>query len=95
MRFTRLSLILLAAAAMAGCASDFPRVDASFGKSQAQMISAQTYDPQTAAHPALLAPAVGDGQRLENGLDAHRKDVPQGTKQVSQTPQFDVGNQGQ
>lgn len=95
MPFTRLSLALLAAAAIGGCATDFSRVDASFGKSQAQMISAQTYDPQAAAHPPALAPAVADGQRLENVLAAHRKDVPEGAKQVAQTPQFDVGNQGQ
>lgn len=93
MAFTRFSLIVLAAAA-SGCATDFPRVDAAFGQAQARMVSAQTYDPQAAAHPPALAPAIADGQRLQNVLDAHRKDVPQGSKDVSQEHQFDVGNQG-
>lgn len=93
MRFTRLSLIALAAAVICGCANDFPRVDATFGKSQARMISNQTLDPQAAAHPPALAPAIADGQRLENVLGEHRKDVPQGSKQVSQTQQFDAGSQ--
>ena len=99
MRFIRLSLVipvvLVMAAVIGGCATDFPRVDAALGSSQAHMIAAQTYDPHAAAHPPALAPATGDGQRLENVLRAHRADVPQGTKQVSQTPQFDVGSQGQ
>ena len=91
----RLGLALLATAALAGCATDFPRVDAAWGKSQSRMISAQTFDPQAAAHPPALAPAVGDGQRLQNVLDAHRKDVPEPTnKEVSQPQQFGSGNQG-
>jgi hypothetical protein len=90
---TRIALTFLLAATLAACASDYPRVDAAFGKSQAQMIQAQTYDPQAAAHPPALAPALADGQRLENVLAEHRKDIPQqATKQVSQTAQFDVGN---
>lgn len=95
MRFTRLSLIVLAAAVIGGCATDYPRVDAGFGKSQARMVAAQTYDPKAAAHPPALAPATGDGQRLENVIAAHRKDVPQGSKEVSQTQQFDAGSQSQ
>lgn len=93
MRLTQHFLILVAAALIGGCASDFPRVDAAFGKSQARIISAQTYDPQAAAHPPALAPAIADGQRLENVLDAHRKDIPQGSKQVAQTQQFEAGSQ--
>jgi len=95
MRFTRISLIALAAAVVGGCATDYPRVDANFGKSQAQMISGQTYDRNAAAHPPALAPAIGDGQRLNNVLAAHRKDVPTGSKEVSQTQQFDAGSQSQ
>ena len=90
---TRIILTLLLAAALAGCESDYPRVDAALGKSQAQMVQAQTYDPEAAAHPAALAPARGDGQRLENVLAEHRTDVPQQvSKKVSQTTQFDVGS---
>lgn len=95
MRLTRLSLIVLTTAVIGSCATDYPRVDAAFGESQARMISAQTYDPQAAAHPPALAPAVADGQRLENVIAAHRKDVPQGSKEVSQTQQFDAGSQSQ
>lgn len=94
MTLIRFSPIVLAAVVAGGCATDFPRVDAAFGKAQAKMISAQTYDPEAAAHPPELAPAIADGQRMQNVLDAHRKDVPQGSKQVSQQQQFDVGNQG-
>jgi hypothetical protein len=89
----RTLLTLLLAAALAGCATEYPRVDAALGKSQAQMIQAQTLDPQAAAHPPALAPARADGQRLENVLTQHRKDVPeQATKQVSQSTRFDVGS---
>lgn len=95
MRLTQLSLIVFTASVIAGCANDYPRVDAAFGKSQARMVSAQTYDPQAAAHPPALAPAIADGQRLENVITAHRKDVPQGSKEVSQTQQFDTGSQSQ
>ena len=94
MKIIRLCLFVLAAAAAGGCATDFPQVDAAFGKAQAQMVSGQTLDPQAAAHPPALAPAIADGQRMQNVLDAHRKDVPQGSKQVSQQQQFDAGNQG-
>lgn len=95
MRLTSLPLLVLTAAVLGGCATDYPRVDAAFGKSEARMISAQTLDPQAAAHPPALAPAVADGQRLESVLGAHRKDVPQGSKQVSQAQQFDTGSQSQ
>ena len=91
---TRTLLTLLLAAALVGCeSSDYPRVDAAFGKSQAQMIAAQTLDPQAAAHPPALAPANADGQRLANVLAQHRKDVPQqASSKVQQTTQFDAGS---
>lgn len=90
---TRILLSLALATALAGCATDYPQVDAAFGKSQAQMIRAQTLDPQAATHPPALAPERADGQRLENVLAQHRKDVPeQATKQVSQSTKFDAGS---
>ena len=90
---TRTILTLLLAAALVGCESDYPRVDAAFGKSQAQMIAAQTLDPQAAAHPPALAPADADGQRLANVLAQHRKDVPQqASAKVQQTIQFEAGS---
>lgn len=94
MAVIRSFVILFAAAMIGSCATDYPRVDAAFGKSQARMITSQTLDPQAIAHPPALAPAVADGQRMENVLTEHRKDVAQGTKQVSRTQQFDVGNPG-
>ncbi len=93
MRYVRLSLALLATAALGGCATSFPRVDAAMGKSFAQMIRAETLDPKAAAHPAALAPEIGDGERLENALKAHRKDIPQGATQSIQTGQFQAGSQ--
>lgn len=89
---TRTILTLLLAAALAGCATDYPRVDAALGKSQAQMIQAQTLDPAAAANPPALAPAVGDGQRLERVLTEHRRDITQQpAKQIQQTSQFNNG----
>ncbi|MFL6600893.1 MAG: hypothetical protein ACJ8R9_06135 [Steroidobacteraceae bacterium] len=76
--------------ALAACAADTPRVDAQLGKSVAQMIRAQTYDPRAAADPPALAPETGDGQRLRNALDANRKDVPKGSEQVAQPLVFEV-----
>lgn len=89
---TRTILTLLLAAALAACATDYPRVDAALGKSQAQMIQAQTLDPTAAANPPALAPAVGDGQRLERVLAEHRRDIAQQpAKQIQQTSQFNNG----
>lgn len=93
MKYLAISLTLLIAAAIGGCA-EFPRVDASLGKSVTQMIASQTLDPAASAHPAALAPGLSDGQRIENVLAEHRKDVPQqASQQVAQTPQFQAGQQ--
>lgn len=86
-----LSFVILAAAAIGGCTSGFPRVDAAMGKSVTQMIRAETLNPHAAAHPAALAPATVDGQRLDNVLKAMRKDVPQGVSQPVQSGQFQSG----
>lgn len=93
MRFVSLSVALLAVTAVAGCASDYPRVDANMGKSVAQMIRAQTLNPKDAAHPAARGPETGDGERLDNVLKALRKDVPKGTTQPVQAGQFEAGQQ--
>ncbi len=86
-----IKLTLASVAALAACESETPRVDAQLGKSVAQMIQAQTYNPNAAANPAPLAPEAGDGQRLKNALDAHRKDVPKGQEQVVRPIAFEVG----
>jgi hypothetical protein len=94
MRYASMILTLLLVAALDGCASDFPRVDASLGKSLAQTIAAETYDPAASAHPAALAPGISDGQRIANVLAVHRRDVPQlPSQQVEQQPQFQAGQQ--
>lgn len=86
-----IATVLMSATVLGGCAADTPRVDAQLGKSVAQMIRAQTYDPNAAANPPALAPGTGDGQRLKNALDANRKDVGKGTEKVSQPIVFEVG----
>ena len=88
-------LALAVVAAFAGCESETARVDSQLGKSLEHMIQAQTFNPRAAEHPLPYAPDAGDGQRLKNVLDAHRKDVPRGQEQVSQAPVFEVGKQQQ
>jgi len=83
-------IVIALTSALSACASDTPRVDAQLGKSVAQMIQAQTYDPRAAANPPALAPETGDGQRLKNALDANRKDVSKGSEQVAQPLVFEV-----
>jgi hypothetical protein len=90
MRQILIPTVLAAAAALTGCA-DISPVDAGMGQSAAHMVEAQTYNPNAAANPPVLAPDGGDGQRLINALDAHRKDVPKGQAQVSQPIVFEVG----
>ncbi|HET7756474.1 MAG TPA: hypothetical protein VFK87_04385 [Steroidobacteraceae bacterium] len=91
MKHTLQLAVLAATVLVAGCQTDTPRADAAWGKSVANMIRVQTYDAHAAAQPAAAAPEAGDGQRLKNALDAHRKDVPKGQEQVSRTLQFEVG----
>ena len=92
---TTLTTFSLAALALSACQSETPRLDVQLGKSVAELIQAQTYDPNAAANPPALAPEGGDGPRLKNVVDAHRKDVPAGATQVSQSPAFEVGKQQQ
>ena len=73
-----------------GCA-DTPIADADYGKSVEQMVQAQTYDPNASSNPPELAPESGDGARLKNALDEHRKDVAKGTADVKQPIVFEVG----
>jgi hypothetical protein len=74
----------------AGCA-DTPASDADYGRSVSQMIQAQTYDANAAANPPEQAPDSGDGARLENALDAYRKDVAKGAE-VGRDIEFTVGD---
>jgi len=90
-----LPLALATVAALAGCESETTRVDSQLGKSLEHLIQAQTFNPSAAEHPLPYAPDAGDGQRLKNVLDEHRKDVPRGQEHVSQAPVFEVGKQQQ
>ena len=80
-----------AAAGLAGGCADTTYLDSQLGKSVDQMVSAQTYDPAASANPPELAPEVGDGQRLKNSLDAHRKDVRKGSQEVGRKIVFEAG----
>ncbi len=92
MKQLHLSLALMACAVCAGCASEYPYVDAAWGHAVANMIRQQTLYPQQIAHPPALAPAIADGERLENVLKAHRKALPQGMSQSVSTGQFNAGS---
>lgn len=87
---TAVNTVLVLALATAGCA-DTRRTDADYGRSVSQMVQAQTYDANAASNPPELAPASGDGVRLKNALDAHRKDVAKGSAEVQRQIVFDVG----
>jgi hypothetical protein len=67
-------------------------VDAHLGQSVDWIAIHQTYDPFAGliADGPLLP---GDGVRLRNALDAHRKDVAPGVTQVSRSVVFDAGRQ--
>ena len=93
MRHILIALTLATSAAICGCATDTPRVDAQLGKSVAHMIESQTYNPNAAANPPALAPETGDGQRLKNAIDAHRKDVSKGTEEVAKSITLELGKQ--
>lgn len=95
MRTLRMALMLTAASAVSGCASETPRVDANLGKAVAHMIEAQTYDRRAAENPPALAPEGADGQRLKNVLDARRKDIPKAQERVEQPLLFEVGRAAQ
>ena len=75
---------------VSGCA-DTPLADADYGRSVQQMVQSQTYDPAAASNPPELAPEVADGARLQNALDAYRKDVAKGNVDVQAPIVFEVG----
>ncbi len=87
MKYPTVILALLTPLTLTGCAT-YPHVDAAFGHAYTNMVRAQTLDPHDVAHPPALAPAVADGERLENVLKAHRKGVPAGASQSVSAGQF-------
>jgi len=90
MKCLHTSLALLVCIGLGGCA-EFPHVDSAWGHAYANMLHVQTLRPQDIAHPPAHAPAVADGQRLENVLKAHRKAVPAGVSKSVSTGQFQTG----
>jgi len=81
---------VMCGALLAGCVSDTPIADANWRKSVENMNQAQTYNPAAASNPEVLAPEVGDGQRIKNALDEYRKDVAK-PAEVKQAIVFEVG----
>jgi hypothetical protein len=74
---------------LGGCV-DTPEADADYGSSVRQMVQEQTYDLNAANNPPEHAPEVGDGVRLKNALDEHRKDVAKGSQEVKAPIIFEV-----
>jgi hypothetical protein len=80
-----ISTALVTSLLILGCAGTSPKnVERDFGNSVRQMVQSQTLDPVTAANPDPDAPDSGDGQRLNNALDAYRGDV--GKREEVQQP---------
>jgi hypothetical protein len=90
-RFLIAAVAGIAALAVTGCA-DTAATDADYGRSVSQMVQAQTYDANAAANPPEQAPAAGDGARLQNALEAYRKDVAKGGAEVQREIEFEVGD---
>jgi PBP1b-binding outer membrane lipoprotein LpoB len=83
-------LALLSAALLDGCASS--AVDENFGKSTAQLVRSQTYDPST-LHSPSAAPVEGiDPDVAKATIDSMRKDVPDRSA-VRHDLQVKVGSQ--
>lgn len=88
---------LLAAAAVAAAlaslrpafAEEAPR----FGDSVRQMVRAQTYDPQAAAHPSQDPPLGIDGTRAESVLSVYRQQPLTKSDPLSRAAKLDVDPQ--
>jgi hypothetical protein len=88
-------LIAMAAAALfAGCETESPYFDSQLGTSTAHMVRAQTLDPAAAGNPPALAPAGGNGERIENAVQNYHKDVPRPEEKVSRPIVFEVSGGG-
>ena len=60
---------------LGACASSPEQVERDFGNSVRNMVRSQTLDPATANRPATEPVDHGDGQRIDNVMDAYRQDV--------------------
>jgi hypothetical protein len=76
MRIFNLILVsLVLVAATSACSGTGPRnVERDYGNSVRQMVAGQTLDPATANNPDPNPVDSGDGDRLNNVLEAYRGD---------------------
>jgi hypothetical protein len=76
-------MIMLTLTVISGCSNQKSTTEADFGKSVRSMIRAQTLDPQEALLPDPEAIDHGNGERLNNVMEAYKGDVstPPDTKQ--------------
>lgn len=79
-------MIAIMLTAIAGCSSQKSAVEADFGKSVRSMIQAQTLNPQEALLPDPEAIDHGNGERLNNVMEAYKSDV----STPPDTQQFDL-----
>lgn len=91
MRCIHVSLALLAALSLGGCA-EYPRVDAAYGQSYAALVREQTANPRAADQHH--APVPADGARLEGVIKAHNGAVSTAVAGKVQTGSFQVGGGG-
>ncbi len=92
MTYVRHSLGIATLLALAACTTTNERVvDAWMGASASNMVEAQTLNPRAATQPPALAPASGDGQRLQMAIDQYHKDVTHPDEKVSRPIVFEVG----
>ena len=68
-------IFAIALAATAGCANQESATESDFGNSVRSMIQAQTMNPQEALLPDPEPVDYGNGERLNNVLDAYKGDV--------------------
>lgn len=76
MRYFNLILVCLAlVAATSACSTGPSNVERDYGNSVRQMVAGQTLDPAASRNPDPNAIDSGDGDRLNNVLEAYRGDV--------------------
>lgn len=95
MKIIKLSTALLVTAVLCACDTTNERkIDSHIGKAAADLVRAQTLNPEAAANPRALAPDASDGQRLKAAMDNYHKDVPALEQKVTRPIVFEVGGGG-
>jgi hypothetical protein len=77
-------MIAIMLTVIAGCSNHKSATESDFGKSVRSMVRAQTLDPQEALLPDPEALDHGNGERLNNVMEAYKSNVstPPDTKQL-------------